>query len=213
MPSRKEEVYKPALNGKKIPTLTLDNKWHRLFTQTKSTPEIKVYEEQLNDLLKRQGKLNTEVKEVKKIKTKLMNEIVEKMDTLNGAEPLPEENQYLEDHKRLINECNEKLDMHQDELLDLPKEIDEVNYQLMLETMESCYETLRKNTKDIDEIAEWVAKIRVELKKKLIYKQEKEIMNQELYAYMHDIFGANVIEIFDMKYNPSEKPIKKNDKS
>ena len=79
--------------------------------------------------------------------------------------------------------------------------------------MDSCYETLQKNTKDIDEIAEWVAKIRVELKKKLIYKQEKEIMNQELYAYMHDIFGANVIEIFDMKYNPSEKIIKKNDKN
>ena len=213
MPSRKDEVYKPALNGKKIPTLTLDNKWHKLFTQTKSTPEIKAYEEQLNDLLKRQGKLNTEVKEVKKLKTKLMNEIVEKMDTLNGAEPSVEENQYLEDHKRLINECNEKIDEHQDELLDLPKEIDQVNYNLMLETMDSCYETLQKNTKDIDEIAEWVAKIRVELKKKLIYKQEKEIMNQELYAYMHDIFGANVIEIFDMKYNPSEKTIKKNDKN
>lgn len=25
-------------------------------------------------------------------------------------------------------------------------------------------------------------------------------MNQELYSYMHDIFGAEVIEIFDMKY-------------
>lgn len=27
-----------------------------------------------------------------------------------------------------------------------------------------------------------------------------EQMNQELYSYMHDIFGANVIDIFDMKY-------------
>ena len=30
-------------------------------------------------------------------------------------------------------------------------------------------------------------------------------MNQQLYSYMHDIFGADVIEIFDMKYNPDEK--------
>lgn len=213
MSSRKEEVYKPALDGKKIPVLTLDNKWHRLFTQTKSTSEIKAYEEQLNNLLKRQGKLNTEVKEIKKLKTKLMNEIVEKMDILNGATPSGEDNKYLEDHKRLINECNEKIESHQDELLDIPREIDEINYQLMLETMESCYETLKRNTEDIEEIAEWVVKIRVELKKKLIYKQEKELMNQELYAYMHDIFGANVIEIFDMKYNPGDNPIKKSDKS
>lgn len=27
-----------------------------------------------------------------------------------------------------------------------------------------------------------------------------EQMNQDLYSYMHDIFGAEVIEIFDMKY-------------
>lgn len=45
-----------------------------------------------------------------------------------------------------------------------------------------------------------VAAIRVELKKRLIRKQEMEQMNQELYSYMHDIFGAEVIEIFDMKY-------------
>ncbi|MDD2972412.1 MAG: hypothetical protein PHE02_09825 [Lachnospiraceae bacterium] len=211
MPSRKEEVYRPALSGKKIPLLTLDNKWHRLFTQTKSTPEIKAYEEQLNDLLKRQGKLTNEVKEIKKLKTRLMNQIVEKMDTLDNEEPSRNENQYLEEHKRLINDCNDKVNAYQDELLDIPKKIDEVNFQLMLETMESCYHTLQNNTEEIDEIAAWVAEIRVELKKKLIYKQEKEIMNQELYAYMHDIFGANVIELFDMKYNPSDRQIKKSE--
>ena len=27
-----------------------------------------------------------------------------------------------------------------------------------------------------------------------------ESMNQGLYSYMHDIFGADVIDIFDMKY-------------
>ena len=36
-------------------------------------------------------------------------------------------------------------------------------------------------------------------------KQEQEQMNQELYAYMHDIFGADVINIFDMEYMQKEK--------
>ena len=30
------------------------------------------------------------------------------------------------------------------------------------------------------------------------------MMNHQLYSYMHDIFGADVIEIFDMKYDPVE---------
>ena len=47
------------------------------------------------------------------------------------------------------------------------------------------------------------------MKKKVIRKQEKEAMNHRLYSYMHDIFGADVIELFDMKYNPEEKYKKK----
>ena len=30
-------------------------------------------------------------------------------------------------------------------------------------------------------------------------------MINRLYAYMHDIFGAEVIELFDMQYDPEEK--------
>ena len=32
------------------------------------------------------------------------------------------------------------------------------------------------------------------------YRNEKGVRLMDLYAYMHDIFGANVIELFDMKY-------------
>lgn len=209
---RKEEVYKPALSGKKIPILTLDNKWHKLFTQTETTPAIEQLEKQLNELLKRQGKLNTEVKDIKRIKKKLMDELVSLRDEM-------EQNNYstieqkVEENKRLINECNEKLDACQDELLDLPKEMDQVNYELMLQTMEVCYDKLQNNTEEIVEISKWISEVRIELKKKLIRKQEKEIKNHDLYAYMHDIFGASVIEIFDLKYNPEEnrpKPALKN---
>ena len=45
---------------------------------------------------------------------------------------------------------------------------------------------------------------RRELKKKLVRKQEKEDVNNGLYAYMHDIFGADVIELFDMQYQAQE---------
>ena len=57
--------------------------------------------------------------------------------------------------------------------------------------------------------SKWIKEIRRELKKKVVRKQEKEAINHHLYAYMHDIFGADVIELFDMKYNPEEKYQKK----
>lgn len=207
--SRVEEVYKPALTGKKLPVLTLDNKWHKLFTQAESNSRITELEQELNNLLKRQGKLNNEIKEIHKLKAKLMDEIVTLMPE-GGKQPDKQSAKKLEENKRLINECNEKLESHQDELLDLPKEIDRINYDLMLCTMEVCYDKIKENTQEIDEIAEWINKIRIELKKNVIRKQEKEINNQMLYSYMHDIFGADVIEIFDMTYNPEEKKVKRN---
>ena len=197
--SRKDEIYSPALKEKKIPILTLDNKWHRLFTQTNPNKTILRLEEELNDLLKKQGKATTESKDIRRLKKKLMQEIVE------NAEGTAEGNNQkamkkMEDNKRLINECNERLTMYEDQLIELPGEIDRVNRELMLQTMDICYDTLKTNETEIEETAKWVAAIRVELKKRLIRKQEMEQMNQELYSYMHDIFGAEVIEIFDMKY-------------
>lgn len=200
--AKKEESYKQALNGKKIPILTLDNKWHRLFTMMEPDRELKRLEENLNALLRQQGKMNTESKSIKKIKKKLMDEIVQLMEHEDKASL-----KKIDENKRLIEECNDKLDEYQDKLLDLPKEIDQANYALMIRTMEMCYEVLQKNTKEIDEIGEWINRVRIELKKNIVRKQEKEIKNHELYAFMHDIFGADVIEIFDVNQEQMDRII------
>lgn len=201
--SRKEDVFIPALADKKIPILTLDNKWHQLFTQTEPNKGIRRLEGELNRLLKMQGKANTESKKIRKLKKRLMQEIVEFAE--DAAEANDEKAvKKLEDNKRLINECNEKLEEYKQQQLELPERIEKVNRELMLLTMEICYDTMKNNEKEIEEAAKWIAYIRVELKKRLVRKQEKELMNQELYSYMHDIFGAEVIELFDMKYSKEE---------
>lgn len=197
--SRSEDVFRPALAGRKIPILTLDGKWHQLFNQTQPDKRIKRLEEKLNDLLKRQGKANTEIKDIKRLKKRLMQEIIDHaQESSTGRDERALKK--ADENKRLINDCNEKIREYEDELFELPREIDKVNMELMLATMDICYHRLKTNEREIEEIADWVSRIREELKEKLVCKQEMEQMNQELYSYMHDIFGANVIDIFDMKY-------------
>ncbi len=203
--ARKEEKDKFAqvLTGKKIPVLTLDNKWHQLFTQTKPDKELLALEAELNELVKKQGKANTDIREIKKLKKRLMEEIMENADeAVSGKDKQAESKQ--EQNTKLINECNEKIEECEELLFELPREIDSVNKALMKKTMEVCYDTLKTNKAEIEETSRWIARIRVELKKRLIRKQEQEQMNQELYAYMHDIFGADVIDIFDMEYMKEE---------
>ena len=201
-----ENAFKEALAGKEIPLLTLDNKWHQLFTQaqTEIPAEVQRGEVKLNELIKRQGKLNTESKDIRKVKKKLMTEIMEMAD-LSGGNPDAATEKKMEDTRRLINECNERLEDYARELRLLPEEIAQINHKLMLITMDICYQKIAENTREIDKIEEWVKDIRIEMKKKLIRKAENEQEVFSLYSYMHDIFGAEVIEIFDLKYNPEER--------
>lgn len=197
--SRTDKIFLPALNGRKIPILTLDNKWHQLLQRFGPDKKRDKLEEELNELLKKQGKANTEIKEYKKLKKKLMGEIVEHAeDAASGGNKEAEKK--LNDNTRLINECNQKIEEYEEAILTLPGEIDNVNKKLMLKTMEVCYDTLKRNKVEIDETAKWIAMIRVELKKRLIRKQEQEQMNQDIYTYMHNIFGPDVIDMFDVEY-------------
>ncbi len=195
---QEDEFFREALIGKKIPILTLDNQWHKLFTQTGGNDEILALEDKLNDVLKRQGKLNTEIKSLSAYKKKVLTEIVSIMELPDSKS----KDKKMEENKRIIEETNQKLEEYNDELMEIPKQIDEANFNLMLATMRVCYAKIQQNVSDIDEINKWVAAFRVKLKKQILLKQKKEIWNDEMYSYMHSIFGPDVIDVFDMKYNP-----------
>lgn len=195
-----EQDFKRALDGKQIPILILDQKWHRLFAIHGKTKEIKETEIQLNTLLGTQGKLNNRLKELKRLKGKLLDEIVQIMDNEEGntREKKQEEN------KRLVDEVNEKIDQCEEELVDIPYLIRETNDELMLLSMDYFYEKIRINQTESEEIEAWINQVRVDLKKNIIRKQNRDINNREMYAYLHDIFGPEVIDIFDIKYEEEQ---------
>ena len=131
--SKKDDEFKQAIKGKKIPIISLDNKWYKLMNGIDHTPEMKEKEEKLKSLLKRQGKLNNEMKSVRKEKATLMDKIVNVMDEDDAEKK-------QSDYSAMVNDCNKKLDELQDELLELPSQINEVNTALMLDTMDKLKE-------------------------------------------------------------------------
>ena len=211
----RQEAFSAALKGKKVPILTLDNKWYRLLDD-RTRASVKGLENQLNNLLKRQGKLNTETKEIHKLKKKLMSEIVPLVDEASKTGDKSIEKK-IDQNKKLVEDCNKRMESYKEELKELPRQIDQVNLQLMMITMDCCYDAMHDNTEEIEKIEKWVKEIRIELKKRLVRKQEMEQQNHQIYSYMHDVFGADVVDVFDMQYNPEKKrpvvPKKKNAKA
>lgn len=207
--SRADDIYKPALERIELPILTLDNNWHKLFTQTDTTPKIKKLEKKLNELLKQQGKINTEEKKIRALKKKLTEQIMDLAEQLGAVENKGLQKK-LDECRRLIEDCNKKLEDMRDDKLELPGEITRTNYELMLETMDLCYKRLEENRKAIEGYNEWIEKVRVELKENIIKKQDRETNTYELYQYMHNILGRDVLDIFDMHYDPENyRPKKK----
>ena len=202
--SRTDDIFKPALSKIRLPILTLDNKWHRLFTQANETKEIKALEKKLNELLKLQGKVNTEEKQLKAVKRKLMDEILQLTDASHGEQRDDEVQKTMDRNKQMVEECNERLAALEEESESVPDEIKETNYQLMIKTMELCYKRLEENQKEIEYYEKWIQDVRVELRENIIRKQNRELSTYELYSYMHNIFGKDVINIFDMHYNPEK---------
>lgn len=206
---KEEKDFKAAIGQKKVPILVLDQKWHRLFALGGKPEPVLEVEAELNHLLEQQGQLNNDVKELKKLKKKLMDSIVANMEGTHEEKFGAQESRKLEEDRRLINEVNEKIEAAEDQLAELPQQIRDTNEKLMLETMDYCYAKLHANMTEAQEIADWITKVRKELKINIIKKQNREINGRQIYSYMHDIFGMEILDLFDLKHEEVEERLEK----
>lgn len=192
--------FNKIVKNKKLPILTLDVRWHELFPENVKPEEIRELEQKVNNLLKKQGKLVNDIKDMKKLKNSLIKDIMVNMDISTDLIGKAKEKK-LDKNKQYINELNEKIHTSMDELSEIPYQIKEVNEELMVESMNICYSRIESNKEEIKKIAEWIAGIRDELKNKIINKQDMESKNSLIYTYMHDLLGAELMEGFDKEHN------------
>ena len=100
-------------------------------------------------------------------------------------------------NQKMIDELNQKTVEAQELQQRLPTQIQTANKELLVAGMDVCYKELTENTAIIEELDAWINAAREELKNRILAKQDKEMRNTELYKYMHNLLGANVVEIFD----------------
>ena len=104
------EITYDALKNKgvftNIPILTLDERWYRLVNDKIKTDEIAYWEKQVNELLKKQGRLNTDIKDIKKLKKQLINDVVENMESDDGSRA---RQKLMNQNQRLIQESKDKI--------------------------------------------------------------------------------------------------------
>lgn len=178
------------LKGKKVPILVLDQRWHKLFPDGVKPNEIVGIEQKVNELLKEQGKLVNEIKDLKKAKKKLLDAIVSGMsDTGNDKKK--------DKQQKLLLETKERIEKQSDRLMELPYEIKKANEELLVAGMTYCYDELRSRTEALETLTEEINVQREELKEKVAYRVELEESVDATYSLMHDLLGREVMNLFD----------------
>lgn len=182
--------------NKKIPILTLDERWLALFPEQEMTVGMKQLRDRVNTLLKKQGKTVDDIKNLKRVKKKLMQEIVENMevdDSFLGKI----KGKKLEKNQKLILDIKDELIEREDQLAELPYEIRNANAELMNASAIICYNKLENNNRQVKQLEENIANMRIQLKEMILKKQDLETETNEIYTYMHDVLGAKTMEFLD----------------
>lgn len=196
---QKSVDFSNLLSSKRIPIVVLDERWHKLFEKEPKSSKIIELEKKLNDLLKQQGRLVTEGKSLKSAKNQLMDGIVANMNVdlspagkLNGKK--------LQKSQKLIQEINGKLKETDNDLAEIPYRIREANSKLVVEGINQCYQKLEVNADERNELDLKMNAMREELKHMIVRKQDLEEENANIYTYMHDVLGSEIMETLDQKY-------------
>lgn len=198
---KKETIdFSSVLNDQRVPIVILDERWHRLFEKQSKSAKVSDLEKKLGDLLKQQGRLVTDLKELKSAKHQLMDGIVANMNV--DSTPTGKLNEKkLQKSQKLILDINSKLKTSNNDLADMPYRIRETNAQLVVEGMNQCYQKMDSNSEELQAIKSRIESMREELKQLVAKQKDLEQENVAIYTYMHDVLGSQVMEMLDHHYH------------
>ena len=190
----REEIFLERFRGVETPILTLDERWLTMFPEKEKNKEVLRLEKNLNEAFKYQAKLSEDLKVAEETKKQLMSRIIHNMKIAQISE---EEAMLQEKSQKFIREINERIDELEQEYEAMPQRIKELNEALLMESLRFCYRKMRENRRNLKEQEKLIQEAKDLLEERTARKQEIQKQDEDMYIFMHHLFGRGVLEIFD----------------
>ena len=94
---------------------------------------------------------------------------------------------------------------NEDELTLLPRQIQHVNEELLLETLRLVYNQIDENRVQMKRLDEEISELRQELSQKILEKQSCETYNQGIFGNLKEIVGKEAVVLYDDTHPLKEK--------
>lgn len=196
--TRQIDIDEKIIKKNKIPILIKDNGWQNLFGENK-TKEMGKLSGKLEELIHEEKEAMRELKRVHKEKKILMNKVLKLSDEANSNNNTAALTE-LENTKNRILHVNDDIDELQFRLEMLPKEIYDVNLELLKKTISISYEDISEGRGRVSYLDIEIQKIRKILGAMWEEKFTKEKRINDLYLYLHGILGHEVIDRLDREF-------------
>lgn len=188
--------FRKVFEGRRVPLVSFDERWLTIFPKERMTAHMKELSATVNDLLKRQSKLTEDIKGYRRYKEQLMQEIMDNMevdDSFFGKLKAKK----LEKNQKLILEVNSQLQQLEDELAQIPSLMSGVNEELLIETTRECFHELIKTDNHVNLLKDCIKEYEDKLHELKEEAKEVEKTNREIYLYMHDMLGPDLMKCID----------------
>lgn len=189
------DIDEKVLRKNKIPLLHTDSNWIKLFGDVKDRNIISL-KKQLEEIVSKEREIEKQVKNLQREKLKCMKMILGVSNSVNN-ENKKENLVLLDEYKKKIEEINLKLDDLTFQMETIPKEIREINTNLLNATIQYGYKELIDKEKILNQSTEEIDILRRRLKELINIKHDYEEWINETYSFFHGLLGSEVIEKID----------------
>lgn len=199
---KSKKQFENYIDIKNLPILILDEDWLNYFKKDDKNNDIIETEEELRQLIKEQGKINDQTKQLSASKKNVLsqiltqsNDVVEKGTSSAKAK--------LEKSKNKVSEINNTLnDLEQQSDL-LPDKIEEVNNKLFQLSVKQAYNKIGKHMKELKKYEANIDKLRAQLAEETAKKEKLEETLKSSMDFLADYIGDEGIRQLNKKYNGS----------
>ena len=193
-----------STDGLRLPPLILNEIWLQNFHKRYKNNKMQKLESNLKESLKKQARITeayNKLHDKKKQNLNVIMDLTPKVFATNVPESSEKSNESakvrMETLQTEVLEINDNLEQLKIELAEVPNEIDNMNRQLLNETIEVCYHEMLTSQQNLEALAPKIDKRREELKKlveqQAIYKETY----QSTYTLLHHLVGETLIDRLD----------------
>lgn len=192
------KITKKILKTNKIPLLIEYEPWKKLFSSgvnkeiTDKTLEVKRLQKE-NVVIK--GELEGYYKEKRNTMAQIVlvsNEINEK-----GNEQAESK---LDELKAKLEDLNIKINEKSNRMEDIPKELDDLNFILLEETVKYVYENMSTDKGELQEVNLKIEEYRKELDLLREKREKLDSKIESMYSFLHGLVGHKEMEKLDKKF-------------